>query len=83
MMMFPRIHTAQNPAEAAVVISFLRSAGFHPLDLQMSPFVCYAGADQSYHVQVPPEEVEAAAEALRANNYGDGITHQSDEPNAG
>ena len=63
-----------------MVISFLKAEGFHPLDLQMSSFVGFAGADQCYFVQVPPEEVETA---LKVNGYGGGITCQSDEPNAG
>ena len=78
-MMFPRIYAAQSPLQAEVVISFLKVQGLHPLDLQMSPSILLAGADQSYHVQVPPEEVEAATEALKANGYGDGITYQSVE----
>jgi hypothetical protein len=82
-MMFPRIYAAQNPFQAEVVISPLRAQGFHPLDLQMSPSVWLAGADQFYYVQVLPEEVETAKAVLKANGYGDGIAHQSDEPDAG
>ena len=81
--MFPRIYAAPTATQAEVVISFLKAQGFHPLDLQMSASVFFYGADQSFHVQVLPEEVEAATEALKANGYGDGITYQSDEPNAG
>jgi hypothetical protein len=82
-MLFPRIYAAPTATQAEVVISFLKAQGFHPIDLQMSSIVFFAGADQSYHVQVPPEEVEAATEALKTNGYGDSITYQSDEPNAG
>jgi len=81
--MFPRIYTAQNSAEAGVVISFLRAEGFHPLDLQTSPSFMLGGGDLFYHVQLPAQEVEAAIEALKVNGYGEGITYQSDEPNAG
>jgi hypothetical protein len=82
-MLFPRIYAAQNPAQAAVVISFLKTQGFHPLDLQMSPSVCLAGADQFCHVQVLSEEAQAAMAVLKGNGYSDGIAYQTDDPNAG
>jgi len=58
--MFTEVYTAQTPAEAEVVISLLRANGIHPLDLEMSPRVFFAGADRWFHVRVPTEEIEAA-----------------------
>ena len=81
-MLFPRIYAAPTAVQADFVISFLKAVGFHPLDLQTSPSICLGGADVAYHVQVPPEEVQAAIQALKVNGYGDGITYQADEPNA-
>jgi hypothetical protein len=80
-MLFPRIYAAHTAVQAQVVISFLRAEGFHPLELQTSSSIWLAGADMSYHVQVPLEEVQAATEALKVNGYGDGITYQSDKTN--
>jgi hypothetical protein len=77
--MFAEIYTALSPSEAEIIISLLRANGIHPLDLEMSPRIGFAGADLFYHVRVPQEEVEAAKQVLNSNDpIDDGLRGHPD-----
>ena len=65
---FTVVRTAQSAAEAEMMIAALRAAGFHPVDLDRSSHFTLAGADVSFHVEVPTEEAEEARDFLKS--YG-------------
>ncbi len=69
--MFKKIYAFKNSAEAGMLISLLKSNGFHPLDLQTSAHVSMAGADTFYYVQVPEKEYESIKNLLIEQNYTD------------
>jgi len=48
------------------MISALRDAGLHPVDLSMSADFTWAGVEMSFPVQVAAEEAAAAKEILDA-----------------
>ena len=60
---FTTVRTAQTAGEADLMISVLRSAGLHPVDLSLSPHFGLAGAEVDFPIQVPSEE-HAAAKAI-------------------
>ena len=65
---FTVVRTTQTAAEADLMISALRAAGLHPLDLSLARHVSHYGADLSFPVQVPTEEATTAKEILES--YG-------------
>ena len=67
---FQTVYMSGTQAEADIVIGLLRSAGLHPLDLQTSPHVGFAGAEVGYRVEVPKKEWDEAREVLSTGNRG-------------
>lgn len=63
---FTTVRTAHTANEAGQMITALRAAGFHPLDLSMSAPFCLPGAETSFPVQVAAEEALAAEGLLDA-----------------
>lgn len=61
---FKTVKTARTAIEADLMISALRAAGLHPVELSMSSHFSVAGVDISYPIQVPVAEVEPARELL-------------------
>lgn len=61
---FSVVRTARTAIEADMLIAQLRTSGLHPLDLQTASHISLGGADVSFHVEVPTEELEAAREVL-------------------
>jgi len=68
-----RIYACKSSAEAGMIISLLNSEGFHPLDLDTSSHVGFAGADIWYYVQIPEKQYELAKNFLMQNNFKDVI----------
>ena len=60
------LKTVRTAGEADLVISLLRSAEFHPIDISMSSHFSVAGVDVSYPIEVPVTEASAAREFLAA-----------------
>ena len=60
--------------EADMVVSLLRWKGLHPAELEMSPHVMLAGADQGFFVRVPEEEFLKARDLLIQNGYAKNLT---------
>ena len=60
---FTTVRTVQTVGEADLMMSVLRSAGLHPVDLSLSPHFGLAGAEVCFPIQVPSEE-HAAAKAI-------------------
>jgi hypothetical protein len=65
---FSVIRTTRTAIEADLLIASLRSAGFHPSDLDTTPHFSLAGVDVSYHIEVPTAESSAAREFLRSHD---------------
>ena len=63
------VATFRTPWEADLAIVLLRENGLHPDELEISPHVTFAGADQTYRVRLPEGEMEDAAELLEARGY--------------
>ena len=63
---FARVRTATSSIEADRMISSLRGAGLHPVDLSMSADCSLLGKAVDFHIQVPIEEAVAARELLEA-----------------
>lgn len=61
---FTVVKTARTAIEADMLIGVLRSAGLHPLDLDTTSHFSIAGADVSFHIEVPTSEVGAAKALL-------------------
>jgi hypothetical protein len=61
---FSVLRTARTAIEGDLLISALRSGGFHPNDLNTSSHFSIAGVDISYPIHVPSEELPAAKEFL-------------------
>jgi len=64
---FSTLRSTQTSSEADLLIASLRSAGFHPLDLDTTSHFSFAGLDISFHVQIPTVELATAKEFL--NSY--------------
>jgi len=62
---FSVVRTARTAIEAEVLISVLRGAGLHPQELDTAGHFSLAGADVSFHVEVPTNELSAATELLK------------------
>jgi hypothetical protein len=60
--------------EANLAIAFLRQNGFHPIDLEVWPYITFAGAEQAYSVKIPEQEYEEAAELSRRGGYDKALT---------
>jgi hypothetical protein len=56
------------------VISLLRERGFHPSDLETSPHLFVAGAEHTYRVNVPEDEVYDAMDLLKEKGYEKNLT---------
>jgi len=63
---FSVVQTARTAIDADLRIAALRSAGFHPLELNTAASLSAYGAEQFYHIEVPTDEVNAARELLRS-----------------
>ena len=63
---FSVVHAARTSIEAELRISYLRGAGFHPVDLGTASHIYSFGADVAYYIEVPTQEAEAAKEFLRS-----------------
>jgi hypothetical protein len=63
---FARVRTATSSVEADRMISSLRGAGLHPVDLSMSADCSLQGNAVGFPIQVPIEEAVAARELLDA-----------------
>jgi hypothetical protein len=61
---FAIVRTARTQVEADLLISVLRHAGLHPLDLDTFGHFSLAGADVDYAVRVPTGELAQARDAL-------------------
>jgi hypothetical protein len=64
---FTVVRTARTAVEADMLIAALRCAGLHPVDLDTSSHFSLAGADVSFHIEVPTSEVSEARALL--NSY--------------
>lgn len=62
------VRTTRTAIEADLLIAGLRSAGLHPLDLDTASHFSLAGADVSFHIEVPTSEVSAAREFLKSQD---------------
>ena len=49
-----------------MILSALRAAGVHPLDLSLSPHFSVAGTEISYAIEIPTDEAVAAREILQS-----------------
>ena len=72
--MFRNIYASKNTTDADMIISLLKSNGFHPLDLQRSAHAGFAGADIFFNVQIPDEEYKRAKEFLSANGFKNSLS---------
>ncbi len=67
---FETVRTTRTQVEADLLISVLRDAGLHPLDLQTFGHVSFAGADIDYSVRVPASELAEARQILSQSDPG-------------
>lgn len=65
---FSVVRTTRTAIEADLLIAGLRSAGLHPLDLETASHCSLAGADVSFHLEVPTTELSAVREFLRSQD---------------
>lgn len=72
---FSVVRTTRTAIEAELLIAAMRCEGLHPLDLETAGHFSLAGADVSFHIQMPTAELVAAGEFLRAY---DESTHAAD-----
>jgi len=61
---FTVVRSARTAIEADLLIAALRSADFHPLDLNTSGHYTIGGADIAFRVRIPTTELVAAQEFL-------------------
>ena len=66
-----KVYSCRYSSEAGMIISLLNSNDFHPIDLDMSSHVTFAGADIWYYVQVPKTEYETVKKFLIENGFKD------------
>lgn len=62
---FSIVCSTRTQVEADLIISVLRDAGLHPLELDTFGHFSLAGADVDYSVRVPTPELADARELLR------------------
>ena len=65
---FSLVRTVRTAVEADMLITFMRNAGLHPLDLNTSSHFSLAGADVEFRIEVPTEELNAAREFFKGHN---------------
>jgi len=65
---FSVVRTVRTAVEADMLITFMRSAGLHPLDLNTSSHFSLAGADIEFPIAVPSAELNLAREFLRSHD---------------
>ena len=65
---FSVVRTARTAIEAEVLISVLRGAGLHPQDLETAGHFSLAGADVSFHIELPTGELSAARDFLKSHD---------------
>ena len=65
---FSLVRTVRTAVEADMLITYMRSAGLHPLDLNTSSHFSLAGADVDFRIEVPTEEQNAAREFLKGHD---------------
>ena len=58
-----------NLVEAELVVCYLRSNGFTPMDIPTASHFSLAGVDQFYHVHIPSEEADDARKTLLDMGY--------------
>jgi hypothetical protein len=63
---FTTICNVQISSEAETLLGLLRGAGLHPVDLSLTTPLALAGAEQSFSIQVPNEEADAARALFEA-----------------
>ncbi len=63
---FTTVRTVRTPIEGDVILSALRAAGLHPVDLSLSPHFSVAGTEISYAIDVPTQEAVAARDLLES-----------------
>lgn len=51
-----------------MLITYMRSAGLHPLELNTSSHFSLAGADIAFRIEVPTNELSAAREFLTSHD---------------
>jgi hypothetical protein len=62
---FSFVRTVRTAVEADMLITFMRSAGLHPLDINTSSHFSLAGAGIEFPIEVPTEELDSARELLK------------------
>jgi hypothetical protein len=62
---FTVIRTTRTAIEADLIVSFLRSAGMHPVDFSISPHFSLGGAEGSFPIEVPTTEAKSASDLLK------------------
>lgn len=65
---FTTVRTAHTASEAGQIITALRAAGFHPVDLSMSAPFSLPGTETSFPIQVVAEEALGAEGLLDARD---------------
>jgi hypothetical protein len=73
---FTVVSTARTAAEADMLISALRGAGLHPVDLSTSPHFSLAGAEIPFRIEVPTSEAGEARELLSSSGSS---SHNADD----
>jgi hypothetical protein len=66
---FSIVRTDQTAIEADMLIAFMRSAGLHPLDLNMWSHYSLGGADVSFYIKVPTGELSEAQDLLKGYEF--------------
>ena len=69
--MLKKIYAFKNSAEAGLMVSLLKENKFHPLEVQVSDHLSFAGADMWFYVQIPEEEYLSASKFLLKRGYKD------------
>lgn len=64
---FSVARTARTAIEADMLIALLRTSGLHPLELQTASHISLGGADVSFHIEVPTEELSAARDLMNSS----------------
>ncbi|MCX5680678.1 MAG: hypothetical protein NT079_00005 [Candidatus Omnitrophica bacterium] len=65
------IYGFKSSAEAGMMISLLKSHKFHPLEIQPSNALSFAGLLMRYYVQIPEKEYNSAKKFLIEQGYRD------------
>ena len=65
---FSLVRTVRTAVEADMLITFMRNAGLHPIDLNTSSHFSLAAADLDFRIEVPTEELNAAREFLKRHD---------------